>query len=108
VRELRNVIERAVALCPGPEVQPRDLPEAVRGAPGRVTAAPDPGRPVVSAPGPGLPATLAQTREETEIRRIQEALCKHRNNRRRAAAELGISRMALYTKLHKYGLMEVS
>ena len=37
--------------------------------------------------------------------RIQEALGKHLNNRRRAAAELGISRMGLYKKLHKYGLM---
>ncbi len=57
---------------------------------------------------PSQPATLAQTREVTEIRRIQEALEKHRNNRRRAAAELGISRMALYKKLHKYGLMELT
>ena len=31
IRELRNVIERAVALCAGPEVLLRDLPEAVRG-----------------------------------------------------------------------------
>jgi two-component system, NtrC family, response regulator HydG len=32
IRELRNVVERAVALCAGPEVLPRDLPEAVRTA----------------------------------------------------------------------------
>jgi DNA-binding NtrC family response regulator len=30
VRQLRNVVERAVALCPGPRVELRDLPEAVR------------------------------------------------------------------------------
>ena len=30
IRELRNVIERAVALCPGPDVQLLDLPEAMR------------------------------------------------------------------------------
>ena len=112
VRELRNVIERAVALCPGPEVQPRDLPEAVRTAQPRPTVVS--AWPVLAAPGPmpapanAQPTTLAQTREETEIRRIQEALQKHRNNRRRAAAELGISRMALYKKLHKYGLMELT
>jgi two-component system response regulator HydG len=108
VRELRNVIERAVALCPGPEVQPRDLPEAVRAAPCRPLATS--AWPALAAPTPlpTQPATLAQTREETEIRRIQEALLKHRNNRRRAAAELGISRMALYKKLHKYGLMELT
>jgi two-component system, NtrC family, response regulator PilR len=109
VRELRNVIERAVALCPGPEVLPRDLPEAVRAAQGRAPV-PSSSWPALAAPAPipTQPATLAQTREETEIRRIQEALEKHRNNRRRAAAELGISRMALYKKLHKYGLMELT
>jgi DNA-binding NtrC family response regulator len=109
VRELRNVIERAVALCPGPEVQPRDLPEAVRTAQSRPPA-PASAWPALAAPAPlpAQPTTLAQTREETEIRRIQEALVKHRNNRRRAAAELGISRMALYKKLHKYGLMELT
>jgi DNA-binding protein Fis len=31
---------------------------------------------------------------------------KNNNNRLRTAAELGISRMSLYKKLHKYGLME--
>ena len=30
------------------------------------------------------------------------------SNRCRAAAELGISRMALYNKLHKYGLLRRS
>jgi transcriptional regulator with PAS, ATPase and Fis domain len=48
--------------------------------------------------------TLTKTKEKAEILRITEALNKHRNNRLRAAAELGISRMALYKKLHKYGL----
>jgi DNA-binding NtrC family response regulator len=105
VRELRNVIERAVALCPGPQVQPRDLPEAVR------TAAPvSPASSRRPAPVAALaqPATLAQTREETEIRHIQETLARHRNNRRRTAAELGISREALYKKLRKYGLMNLA
>ena len=49
--------------------------------------------------------TLARTKEEAEIQRIRQALLKHGNNRLRAAAELGISRMGLYKKLHKYGLM---
>jgi DNA-binding NtrC family response regulator len=44
-------------------------------------------------------------RAEVERTRINEVLVKYRNNRRRAAAELGICRMALYNKLHKYGLM---
>jgi transcriptional regulator with PAS, ATPase and Fis domain len=40
-----------------------------------------------------------------ERQRITEALRKHRNNRLRAAMELGISRQGLYKKLQKHGLM---
>jgi len=49
--------------------------------------------------------TLVQTKEGAEAQRIARALEKHNNNRLRAAAELGISRMTLYKKLHRYGLM---
>jgi two-component system response regulator HydG len=101
VRELRNVIERAVALCAGPLVGLRDLPEAVRCPSAAPLLALGP-RP---AAGAG-PVTLRQSKAEVEVRRISEALRKHGNNRLRAAAELGISRMGLYKKLHKYGLMQ--
>src|SRR5207302_1838863 len=86
IRELRNVIERAVALCPGQEIRADDFPEAIRhcGAP----PAAAPARIELSWSG----ATLAQTKEEAELARIAKALEKHGNNRLRAAAELGISR----------------
>ncbi|MCI0465126.1 MAG: sigma-54 dependent transcriptional regulator, partial [Gemmataceae bacterium] len=103
IRELRNVIERAVALCPGPQIEVADLPEAIRST--RIPAGP---RPVLRSASSTLRArtsSLVQSREEVEVLRITEALEKHGNNRLRAAAELGISRMALYKKLHKYGLM---
>ena len=92
VRELRNVIERAVALCPGDAIDLDDLPDALR------RAAP------ASAPAP----ILIRTKEEAELVCITDALERHGNNRLRAAASLGISRMTLYKKLHKYGLMGVS
>jgi two-component system response regulator HydG len=95
VRELRNVVERAVALCPRPEIQLADLPEVVRAAP----AAPPSSPPVAG------PETLSRAREGVEVQRITAALQKHGNNRLRAAAELGISRMGLYKKLRKYGLL---
>ncbi|MCI0380022.1 MAG: sigma-54 dependent transcriptional regulator [Gemmataceae bacterium] len=104
IRELRNVVERAVSLCPGKEILVADLPEAVRTL--KIVAAPQ--RPTVrgtAALNGTRPTSLHQSREEVEILRITEALEKHGNNRLRAAAELGISRMALYKKLHKYGLM---
>jgi DNA-binding NtrC family response regulator len=100
IRELRNVIERAVALAPGEVIQLDDLPRNVR-QPGRTSVASE------SAAFGGFSeiASLAKTKEEAEILRIRQALNKHGNNRLRAAAELGISRMGLYKKLHKYGLM---
>jgi transcriptional regulator with PAS, ATPase and Fis domain len=51
------------------------------------------------------PATLTETKEAAELVRIREALARNNNNRLRAAAELGISRMTLYNKLHQYGLI---
>jgi transcriptional regulator with PAS, ATPase and Fis domain len=107
IRELRNVIERAVALCPGPNVQLLDLPEAVRLASvdeevGELRES----LAIATLPQSLANLTLAQSKEAAEIVRIKEALTKHSNNRLRAASELGISRMGLYKKLHKYGLTE--
>jgi two-component system response regulator HydG len=100
VRELRNVLERAVALCPGSEIQLADLPEPVRSSIGRIEDLIRPVVPVQVAEG-----TLAKTKEEAEAARIKTALARHNNNRRRAAVELGISRMTLYKKLYRYGLI---
>ena len=96
VRELRNVVERAVALSAGETIGLDDLPVGLRGATpvGRAASLPEPSA-----------ATLARSKEEAEKLCIAEALQRHSNNRLRAAAELGISRMTLYNKLHKYGLM---
>src|SRR5262249_54086979 len=51
------------------------------------------------------PRTLHQSKAEAEVRRIQEVLHKHNHKRARAARELGISRVGLYKKLQKYGLL---
>ena len=103
LRELRNVIERAVALCPDPEIDLDDLPEVIRALVPRV--APLTSLPAESLDAEPASATLDVARGEAEVSRITAALRKHGNNRLRAAAELGISRMTLYKKLHKYGLM---
>lgn len=94
IRELRTVIERAVALAPGPDIEIADLPQAITGAKR------PPLRPLT------VPATLKQSWQTNEIQRILEALRKHQNNRLRAAADLGISRTSLYKKLRKYGLLK--
>jgi DNA-binding NtrC family response regulator len=97
VRELRNVIERAAALAGGPVIQLADLPEAIRG---RATTAASPAPPPSSLTDYIHPALQV----DDEACRILAVLRKHNNNRRQAAAELGLSRVSLYKKLHKYGL----
>jgi DNA-binding NtrC family response regulator len=94
-----------VALCAGDEITVEDLSD-------RLWATHSPGQRssplLVTTPREHDAVTLAQTKEEAEMTRITEALQKHRNNRLRAAAELGISRWTLYKKLHKYGLMNLA
>lgn len=108
IRELRNVIERAVALCPGDEITLDDLPENFQShnvfSEGEVVRFPN------EIPGEDQlvveePLSLEESKDSAERLIIIRALRRHGNNRLRAAAELGISRMTLYKKLHKYGLM---
>ena len=106
VRELRNVVERAVALGMGPEIQVEDLPAHLRQM--AFPALASPSRTLTARQAPETPATLAQAKQEAEADHICEVLRKHNNNRLRAAAELGISRMTLYTKLRRYGLIDVA
>ena len=97
-----NFVERAVALCAGPLIEMEDLPEAVRrGATEAGAVLATPARADSDAFATG---TLAETKDEAEYQRITAALRRHKNNRLRAAAELGISRMTLYKKLHYFGL----
>lgn len=103
VRELRNVIEGASALATGPVIQLADLPESVRGrAPATLSFT---GVPALAAEVLPAPAAIEPivVNENDETARILAVLRKHNNNRRKAAAELGISRVSLYKKLHKSG-----
>ena len=101
VRELRNVIERAVALSGGESIGIDDLPDHFREV-GDVKPAQTEQRSVTQASPRPAHVLPFECKAEVEMRRITEALTRHGNNRRRAAAELGISRMTLYNKLHKY------
>ena len=101
IRELRNAIERAVTLCRGTVIRLEDLPGDVSAGIRRGASADRPD-PVVDCQG----STLADTKGRAEAMRISEALQKHNNNRLRAAAELGVSRMTLYKKLDRYNLRQ--
>jgi len=94
VRELRNAIEGAVALCRADKVSLRDLPPAVRGA--------------VPAAAPGADKTILEpgqmTLQEAGKQLIAQALQAAKGNRTEAARRLGISRRTLHRKLHAYHL----
>jgi two-component system response regulator HydG len=98
-RELRNVIERTVALCPGDTIDVNDLPDAFRPATGEFAPPP-----TADSAAPAL----ARSKWEAEAVCIMEALEQHNHSRSRAAAALGISRMTLYRKLHRYGLANLA
>jgi len=94
VRELRNAIEGAVALCRGDKLSLRDLPATVRGAPGGGGGA---------AAGVLLgqnELTLRDAEKQLIIRALQEA----GGNRTLAAQKIGVSRRTLHRKLHAYRL----
>ncbi len=107
VRELENVVERAVTFCDGASLQPRHLPRRLRRAAdgavsdGSARGAPSPpGEPTDAGPlevlfgAGGLP-----TLRELEARYVAHVLDRAEGNKRRAAALLGISRRTLYRKL---------
>lgn len=93
IRELRNAMERCVALCQGAAIQLADLPEVIQHA-----HAP------AQTPANGGGNHLAEARMTAEARSIVDALTRHGNNRTSAAADLGISRVTLYKKLRRYGI----
>ncbi len=95
VRELRNAIEGAVALCKGDKITLRDLPPNVRGA----AAGPPAGARGLLAAN-GTTPTLKEAEKQLIIRALQET----RGNRSLAARKIGISRRTLYRKLHEYQL----
>lgn len=71
VRELRNVVERAVALCPENDIKITDLPQAlIRSAyAAEASQGSDAGK---DCPAPS-PGTLAQCKDEIEYLRISQA-----------------------------------
>jgi transcriptional regulator with GAF, ATPase, and Fis domain len=92
VRELRNAVERAIALAsPEEPVSTRHLMSVT-------------GR----ALGPALPrdGTLRERVELVEIEAIREALDRHDWNRTQAAEALGLSRQGLRYKMRRLGIAD--
>ncbi|MGD8561937.1 MAG: sigma-54 dependent transcriptional regulator [Desulfarculaceae bacterium] len=90
VRELENIIERAVTLRSEGRIDLSDLPGELQGGAGRDPTEDKKGR---------LP-----TLEEKECEYIKQVLEQTGGNKTRAAEILGIDRVSLWRKVKKYGM----
>jgi transcriptional regulator with GAF, ATPase, and Fis domain len=131
IRELENVIERAVVMCDGECVTLRDLPDEILTAVRRPQAQPQrravsmassnspspqsymPEKSVSEVPSPpaGTVSTVRSTMAEsfdpqfeTELETLQRALQESGGNKSKAARSLGIPRSTLFSRLKKVGL----
>ena len=82
VRELRNVLERALIICDGPFIDVEHLCLRARKA---------------------VPLASITDLDSLEKTAIQRAMRDTDGNKVRAARQLGISRMQLYTRLRRFG-----
>ena len=88
IRELKNVMERAVLLATGETIQPRDLHLEY-----------------VSAPPEEVADESRMTLRDVQRLHIQRALTIERGNVARAASRLGMSRSSLYNKINAFGIV---
>ncbi len=118
IRELRNVMDRAVVLCNKDVIEPQHLPgdkmavlataasetEAQPAVPGRPTTASATTEAQVAPAPPASPASVFSPDARGEIEAIKQALDKSAGNQTEAARILGISRRTLINRLDRYGL----
>jgi transcriptional regulator with PAS, ATPase and Fis domain len=95
VRELRNVIEYAFVIGESDALTPADLPPELNGIP-----------PVVApTAAPPAPLPLRALSEQEELARIKQALQRAGGHPGEAAALLRISRVTLWRRMRKLGLL---
>lgn len=110
VRELRNVVERAVVLARTPTIALSDLPPHVQydAASGLVPEVlgllGGAGRSADQDDSPWSPIPLERALEEPEKRILLKALKANNWNRQSTADQLQINRTTLYKKIKAYGL----
>jgi DNA-binding NtrC family response regulator len=95
IRQLENVVQHAVLVSAGPELLLQHLPQPVQ----------DYALQAVGDAEGHASDSLHHQRDVIERNIIQRALAFNGFNRARAADMLGISRVTLYKKMKKYGLL---
>jgi len=93
VRELENIVERAVILADTDEITASDLPPHVR----------EPGIPLLGR-GAAFAYSEQLTLAQLEAEHIRRVLMHTAGNTTKAAKSLGISRSTLWRKMKEYGL----
>jgi two-component system response regulator PilR (NtrC family) len=111
VRELENLLHRALALSGGPAIGVADLglPDALMGdtasEPAALADAPPPAPAAEPAPAAvPLPTDLARYLDEVERDILQRALERHRYNRTAAGASLGLSLRQMRYRMARLGV----
>jgi len=94
IRELRNVIHRAVLYCRRGKLSFYDIPSTIRNTAKDLLPIKQPGK------------TLGEKLGMLERRIIEDSLRRNSFCRKDTAAELGIGRVTLYNKMKKFGLMD--
>lgn len=91
IRELKNEVQRLVALQLGGEISPQQLsPRILAYEKPKLDGAPQ--------------GTLKEMVEDLERRVLRASLARHGWNKSRSSAELGLSRLGLRKKLERYGI----
>ena len=102
IRELKNHVRRAVLFCRTGELTPNDLALDALTQSSAVQGGPLPTDTDILAPSDqSLSAQVATS--EREI--LEAALAQHNQNRTRTAEHLGISRVGLYKKMRRLGML---
>ena len=89
VRELRNAIQRAVVMCEGSSLGPRDFSFLV---------------PADPVPAENVSEQSLSRWEQSERNNLLTELTRQKWNKTRTARELGIAKSTLFEKLKKYGI----